>query len=329
MPPKRDHGGGLDAAIALYGGDRAGWIDLSTGINPVPYPVGDIAPEAWTALPDEAAMSRLLAAARDFWAVPDAADVIATPGASAMIAALPRCLAETGTVLIRKPTYNEWEAAFRGAGWHVTNTAQGADAAIFVHPNNPDGLAAPVPEKAKLGGMIFEPSAPITVYDESFADGAGPLTSFVAATGAGGSLVVKSFGKFWGLAGLRLGFAIGEPALTARIAEALGPWPVSGPALQIGAQALSDSGWAAATRTRLAQDRRRLDALMQPYCAEPQGTDLFSLYALHTAEATAALHLRLAQHRIWSRVFPYNARWLRLGLPGSEADWARLTAALA
>ena len=55
MGQARDHGGGIDAAAARHGGARSDWLDLSTGINPVPYPVGDLPPEAWTALPDQAA----------------------------------------------------------------------------------------------------------------------------------------------------------------------------------------------------------------------------------------------------------------------------------
>jgi len=107
MSKKRDHGGGLDAAVAQYGGARSDWLDLSTGINPVPYPIGEIDSEAWTALPDQDAMDRLLAAARAFWNVPVGADIVAANGASAIIAKVPHMYSGVGGVYIPQPTYNE------------------------------------------------------------------------------------------------------------------------------------------------------------------------------------------------------------------------------
>ena len=128
---KRDHGGGLDAAVAAYGGVRGGWLDLSTGINPVPYPVGEVSAEAWSALPDQGAMDRLLAAARAFWNVPDGAEVVAANGASAIIAAMPHMWAGA-RVSIPAPTYNEHAAAFATNGWDITETG---DVHVVVHPN--------------------------------------------------------------------------------------------------------------------------------------------------------------------------------------------------
>ena len=115
MGQARDHGGGIDAAVASYGGARADWLDLSTGINPMPYPLPDFAAADWTALPDRAAFAALEAAARRFWRVPDDAVILAAPGASALIARLP-ALAAKGRVRIAARTYNEHEAAFRAAG---------------------------------------------------------------------------------------------------------------------------------------------------------------------------------------------------------------------
>ncbi len=305
----RDHGGGLDAAIARFGGDRSGWLDLSTGINPVPYPVAMPQGDAWTALPDRLAITRLDQAARRFWDVPDGAAVLAAPGASALIARIP-ALAAPGSVRIDTPTYNEHAAAFAAQGWQVGKG--GADARVVVHPNNPDG--------ALWDGTD---AAPLTVIDESFCDIA-PSASHIARAAMPGTLVLKSFGKFWGLAGLRLGFAIGDPDLVARLAELLGPWPVSGPALHIGAAALEDHDWANTTRSRLTRDAARLDALLTNAGAQVVGgTPLFRLY--DTPDATT-WQIHLAQNHIWSRIFPYSTRWLRLGLP-PEHGWQRLETA--
>ncbi len=310
----RDHGGGLDAAMAAWGGARGDWLDLSTGINPVPYPLPEVPPHAWTALPDRDAAGALEAAARAFWRVPDGAEVVAAPGLSALIVRLPALL-RLPAVAIPGPTYNEWEAAFRAAGTAVVGDP--AAPLCAVSPNNPDGRALPA---AALDGR------PLALIDESFGDPA-PALSHVARSAAPGTVVLKSFGKFWGLAGLRLGFAILAPgALAEGLRESLGPWPVSGPALAIGAAALRDAPWAEATRARLARDAARLDALMlSKGAALAGGTPLFRLYAVEDARAWAS---RLAQARVLARVFPYSATWLRLGLPAPQA-WARLEGALA
>jgi cobalamin biosynthetic protein CobC len=286
----RDHGGGLDGAAAKFGGTRSDWIDLSTGINPVPYPIGDFAPHDWTALPDSAAFQALNTAARTFWNVPEGAAILSTPGASALIARIP-ALADFATVDIPAPT-----------------------ARVLVHPNNPDGRVW------KTG----DANAPLTIIDESFCD-ISPDASLVHLAEREGVIVLKSFGKFWGLAGLRLGFAIGDPALLAKLNDFVGPWAVSGPALRIGAAALQDDAWAHQTRMRLGADTTRLDALMAQHGATVSGgTTLFRLYDVDDAQAWQD---KLACAHIWSRVFPYSKRWLRLGLPAPD-QWSRLSAAL-
>jgi cobalamin biosynthesis protein CobC len=307
-PP--DHGGGIDAACARWGGARGDWLDLSTGINPRPYPIPPLPADAWTALPDHAAHAALEQAARRFWAIPDSASVIAAPGASALIARIPALL-PPAQVAIPGPTYNEHARAFRACGWTVTDSA--TEATVIVHPNNPDGRLHPAPD------------TPFRVIDESFCDVMPDATHMGEATRPG-TLILKSFGKFWGLAGARLGFAIGDPALIARLHPMLGPWAVSGPALTIATDALSDPAWADATRARLATDAARLDAMMLTAGIAPLGgTPLFRLY--DTPDA-AAWQDRLARHRILARIFPYSRRWLRLGLPNG-AGWARLQDALA
>lgn len=310
--PKRDHGGNLSAAMAGFGGVREDWIDLSTGINPQPYPLPAFTPGDWAALPDADALAELDQAARSFWQVPEGAGLLAAPGASALIAALP-ALAEPRWVEITAPTYNEHAAAFEARGWEVRPQGP-AEARVAVHPNNPDGRLWQAEELA----------APLTIIDESFCD-VCPDQSLIRLAARPGTIVLKSFGKFWGLAGLRLGFAIGDPALIERLSAWQGPWAVSGPALRTGAQALSDRAWAEATRERLARDAARLDALVLGRgAALAGGTDLFRLYHVDNA---AAWQRRLAKARIWSRIFPYSDNYLRLGLPPEEG-WDRLAAAL-
>jgi cobalamin biosynthetic protein CobC len=307
----RDHGGGVDAAAARYGGTRADWLDLSTGINPVPYPVGAFDMDAWTALPDKGAQQALIAAARDFWQVPEGAAVLAAPGASALIARIP-ALAAKGCVDIPRPTYNEHAAAFEAAGWQLSDTQ--AEARVIVHPNNPTGQF-----------YDAEPTGPaLHIIDESFCDIA-PDRSLIKLATQPGTVILKSFGKFWGLAGVRLGFAIGDPALIARLEQMLGPWPVAGPALRIGQQALTDQKWAEETRTRLTADSTRLDQLMTGAGATLHGgTPLFRLYEVEDA---AQWQTRFAEAQIWTRIFPYSPHFIRLGLPAPD-QWHRLEALL-
>ncbi|WP_171125305.1 MULTISPECIES: threonine-phosphate decarboxylase [unclassified Ruegeria] len=309
---KRDHGGGLDGAIESYGGARGDWMDLSTGINPHPYDVTGLTPSDWSALPDHGAFERLTSAARRFWSVPDEADILPAPGASALIARIPD-LAPRGRVHITPPTYNEHAAAFSAHGWSIQPDGP-AEARVIVHPNNPDGRI----------WTEADANAPLTVIDESFCD-VSPEASLIHLATKPGVIVLKSFGKFWGLAGLRLGFAIGDPNLIARLNDLTGPWAVSGPALRIGERALSDTAWADATRQRLTEETIRLDTLLTRKGARlVGGTTLFRLYAVDKA---ADWQDRLAHAHIWSRIFPYSQTYLRLGLPPANG-WARLEAAL-
>jgi cobalamin biosynthetic protein CobC len=317
-----EHGGNLDAALQRFGGELRDWIDLSTGINREPYPVGELPETIWRALPSKSALNALHRAAQEAYCT--SAPILAINGAQAAIQRLPQ-LASRGDVRILGPTYNEYAAVFSAAGWEVTEVSDlealaGADIAVLANPNNPDGKRYQPKQLLKL-----LPKVGRLVVDESFVD-AVPELSLAAEAGRRGLLILRSFGKFFGLAGLRLGFVIGAEADIAALAAMAGPWPVSGPAIAIGVRALSDREWAKATSARLARDCQRLDAEVSGLgWALAGGTLLFRLF--DTGDAIAAQE-RLARSRIWSRVFPYNSGWLRLGLPGNETEWTRISAAL-
>lgn len=318
----RDHGGNIDQAIRAYGGGD--WIDLSTGINRRPYPMPALSADDLRRLPPRSAQDALLEAARSAWQVAPGWAGLALAGAQAAIQLVPRLLPR-GRARVLGPTYNEHAATLRAEGWEVADCPKasdldGADLAVVVNPNNPDGRVLTQAALTALAGRVG-----LLVVDESFADPLPGLSLLPQAPG-GNVLVLRSFGKFYGLAGLRLGFAFGPAPLIDRMAAMSGPWPVSGPALAAGQAALSDIGWARAMSDQLAQDAARADALARAAgWALVGGTPLFRLY--DTPDAAAAQD-RLARHRIWSRSFPYSARWLRLGLPGPEPEWQRLAEAL-
>ena len=183
-----------------------------------------------------------------------------------------------------------------------------------MHPNNPDGRLSTDAISAR----------DLTVIDESFCD-TTPAASLVPQIGDTNTLVLKSFGKFWGLAGLRLGFAIGPASLINPLRDRIGPWAVAGPALELGAIALRDAAWAERTRARLVADSVRLDACLQTSNAIPLGgTPLFRLFEVNDAKEWQQ---RLAQAHVWSRIFPYSKTWQRLGLPHPDR-WSHLETAL-
>ncbi|MEO5614099.1 MAG: threonine-phosphate decarboxylase CobD [Cypionkella sp.] len=316
----RDHGGNIDGAMARFGGED--WIDLSTGINRVAYPIPALQPEVWTMLPTQTAKQDLLGVAAKTYHC--TAPMLAVAGAQAAIQMIPR-LAKPGKARVLGPTYNEHAAALRAAGWKVEQVSQfgqlaGADLAVVVNPNNPDGRSYAPADLLALAGHVGR-----LVVDESFAD-ARPEVSLLPQAGQAGLLVLRSFGKFYGLAGVRLGFVIGCPEDIAALQEMSGPWPVNGAALRIGAVALADKAWTAATVQRLQSETTQADSLaLAAGWQLVGGCELFRTYETPDAETA---QIRLAKQRIWSRIFPYSNRWLRIGLPGSSAEWARLTRAL-
>jgi cobalamin biosynthesis protein CobC len=319
----QDHGGNLDIAVKRFGGRAEDWIDLSTGINRRAYPVGELTLCDFSTLPSRADIEALHEAARQAYAT--SAPVLALSGAQAAIQLLPR-LAPPGRARILGPTYNEYAPVLSAAGWHVEEVGDldalaGADLAVVVNPNNPDGrrhdAIALLAQRLLVNRLVI---------DESFVD-AVPDLSLASEARREGFLILRSFGKFYGLAGLRLGFVLGPAADVAALAAMAGPWPVSGPAIAIGKRALLDRDWASATRTRLARDTLRLDAMADAVGWRLiGGTPLFRLYDV--GDAVAAQE-RLARAKIWSRIFGGKPRWLRLGLPGEESEWTRLAASLA
>jgi cobalamin biosynthesis protein CobC len=317
-----DHGGNLDVARARFGGELADWIDLSTGINRQPYPVPQLPPHRWTALPSRAEIESLHEAARQAYRT--AAPLLATAGAQAAIQMLPH-LAPPGSAKILAPSYGEFGHVLGGAGWAVKAVSArealaDADLAVVVNPNNPDGERHDPQALLALASRVGR-----LVIDESFVD-ATPELSLAAQAGRKGLLILRSFGKFYGLAGVRLGFALGSEADIAALASVAGPWPVSGMAIEIGRSALSDRSWADETRVRLRRDAVRLDGLAQAAGWKlVGGTPLFRLY--EAGDGVLAQE-RLARAQVWSRVFRDRPSWLRLGLPGDETEWQRLAAAL-
>lgn len=319
-----EHGGRLRQAARRYGIPLAEWVDLSTGINPRAYPAPPLAPEVWQRLPETD--DGLEAAAAAFYGSPH---LLPVAGSQAAIQALPACFAP-GRVLTLAPTYAEHPHAWRGypiravPAQHIAAALDEADILLLVQPNNPDGqrfsrarLLSWHAELAARGGCL--------IVDEAFID-ADPADSLVPLAGQPGLVVLRSVGKFFGLAGARVGFVFAEARVLEALAERLGPWAVSGPARQVTAAALADTAWQAEARRSLAGDSRRLAGLLDENgLAGGGGTALFQWRPTSRARD---LHEQLAAQGILTRLFEAPAG-LRFGLPASESEWARLAAALA
>jgi cobalamin biosynthesis protein CobC len=319
------HGGDLALARRLFPGAPEPFIDLSTGINPNAYPVPALRIETYVQLPQSDELAKLLAIAARHYSAPSDAHVVAAPGSQMLLPHIARLVPPTRAAILG-PTYAEHRRAAAAAGHEVEEVTQiaalrGCPLAIIVNPNNPDGRLL---RKALLLELAHEShrQGGLCVVDEAFMDALSGEESLAAEVARGGIVVLRSFGKFFGLAGLRLGFALADPGIVQRLRDALGPWAIAGPAITIGAAAMEDHLWIAAARTRLALGASRLDALLRGAGLDVVGgTPLFRL--VRTPRGSE-LFQRLGQVGILVRYFPEQPNLLRFGQPGSEEHWERL-----
>jgi len=319
------HGGALLQAARQYGIAADEWLDLSTGVNPHGWPVPALPADCWQRLPQEA--DGLVAAARLYYAT---AQLMAVAGSQAAIQALPR-LRPAGRVGVLSPAYAEHGHAWRREGHKVVPVSADSveehlpwfDVLVVINPNNPTGKRFS-PEQllqwheqlAARGGWL--------VVDEAFID-VTPERSIAAACGREGLVVLRSLGKFFGLAGVRVGFVLAWPDLMQRMTGLLGPWSISGPSREVARLALQDRQWQEQTRQRLATDTERLVRMLAQYGFEPAGgTGLFQYCRVDEA---AGWYEKFAAQGILLRCFD-EPQALRFGLPGPVRDWQRLEAAL-
>jgi cobalamin biosynthetic protein CobC len=320
-----EHGGEVDAIADRFRIPRDRWLDLSTGINPNPYPLPELAREYWHRLPDAALDAWLREAAASYYGAPEPACVVPGPGSQAIIQWLPRLVPSLRAAVIG-PTYAEHAASWRAAGHRVVeidrldDVPADAGAVIVGNPNNPDG------RMLDPGRLLHLADERLLVADEAFADIA-PDISLSGHARHSNVVVLRSFGKFFGLAGMRLGFALLGETMATRLRRALGPWAVSGPAAAVGAVALADDLWVRSARVRLTAAAGRLDGLLLRAGLQiVGGTSLFRLVEHDRAQDLFEL---LAGSAILVRRFSRWPTWLRFGIPGDDAAFERLGEALA
>ena len=311
----------------------APFLDLSTGINPHSYPLRPVSQAACARLPepeDEAALRQLAAAC---FGASDPDGVVLAPGSQMLISVLP-VLLPCQRAAVLSPTYGEHAAAWAASGAAVTEVADAEELAaaaapgtalVLCNPNNPNGRRLRRSALAALAARCAGEGC-VLVVDEAFADLEPDVPDAAALLPSAGLVVLRSFGKCHGLAGLRLGFMLSDPGNAARMRALLGPWAVGGPAIEAGLQALADAGWRTDAAARLADEAARLDRLLhRAGLAVIGGTRLFRLAGGRDA---GPLFARLGEAGILVRRFETHPDWLRFGLPPDEAAWTRLEAAL-
>lgn len=328
------HGGRLCVARSLFPNVPQPWIDLSTGINPSSYPAPRASARERNRLPEPTELARLEAVAAAAFNVDDPARVVATGGTENVLRLLPYVL-KLSRAVIAGPTYGSHADAWNRAGAKVQVVAdadllaqaQAGSAMTIVSPNNPDGRIVAREELQSLHSALNEHNG-VLIVDEAFADlePRHSVANFAGTDAAPRMVVLRSFGKFYGLAGVRLGFVIASPSIATQLRRLLGDWPVSVDALSAGLAAYADHDWAQRTRDRLRRAAQRLDKLIVGGGMSIIGGT--SLYRLARAPNARARFTQLISHGVLVRPFDYDATLLRFGLPAGRDDWRRLAAAL-
>lgn len=320
-----EHGGALHAAAARYRIPLTDWLDLSTGINPQGWLVPTVPATAWGRLPESE--DGLLTAAAAYYGIPHLWPVA---GSQAAIQVLPT-LRGPSRVGVLQPTYAEHAYAWQRAGHYVEHLAPDQveeatarlDVLLIVNPNNPTGVRFS-PTQLLAWHQCLAARAGWLVVDEAFID-VTPTESLAGYSGLPGLIVLRSLGKFFGLAGARVGFVLAEAPLLKQLSTALGPWAVAGPSRWVASQALTDLAWQTQTRLDLERMGKRLrDLLNRQGLTVAGSTALFQWVPLAEAEFWQDA---LARRGIWVRRFADPAG-LRFGLPDSGAAWRRLELAL-
>ncbi len=320
-----EHGGKLRQAAAHYSIPLDDWLDLSTGINPVGWPVPLIPASIWSRLPEDD--DGLEQAACEYYG---SKQLLAVAGSQAAIQALPR-LRKPSRVSVLHPGYAEHAAAWQCAGHTVmavteeqlNNAVPKSDVLVLIHPNNPTGARFKIEQLLDWQVQLASRDGWLVV-DEAFMD-VTPENSLCGNSSLPGLIVLRSLGKFFGLAGARVGFVCAHPELLERLNDVLGPWAVNTPARWVATIALKDSAWQKSARQRLGNDSSRLHLLLMRHGLMPIGN--CALFQWVRTSKASHLHEMLAQYGILTRLFS-NPASLRFGLPDKEIDWRRLETAL-
>lgn len=326
------HGGRLKKAARDYGIAETDWLDISTGVSPWAYPLSTVPEYCVHRLPEE--QDGLEAIACHYYGT---TSLLPVAGSQAAIQILPFFLPiqrSAGPVLLPRIGYQEHHAAWLASGialdfYEVTPTAEQiakCSALLVIQPNNPRGTHVSVSQLKHWQAELADRKAWL-IIDEAFCD-CQPELSMVTSTIPAYTVILRSLGKFFGLAGLRVGFVLAQPELLQALQERLGPWSVSGPSRYIAMQALEDNAWQIMQRQRLHDAgktlRQQLSKIAQQLGGNVSGTPLFCRWEHPQA---IQLHEQLCQSAVLTRLTDEQDA-IRFGLPKTDADQERLNDAL-
>jgi cobalamin biosynthetic protein CobC len=341
------HGGQLSNMARRYQIEEKDWLDLSTGIAPIAYPVGILPSACWQRLPQH--NERLLQAARRYYQTPN---VLPTPGSQSIIQMLPQFCSTRGfarsKVWLPKVGYQEHRKAWQKAGYQTIDYTdineldqiKPKDIVLLINPNNPTGALYSKEHVCQLLEEIHSKQG-LLIIDEAFMDATGqqsmaqelgrrnratsnPALSTETSSSSDYAdntdksealIILRSVGKFFGLAGVRLGFVLASESWLSAMSSSLGPWAVSGPAQFVGERALTDHRWQEEQRIVLTRLSSALETVLTQAFAQPvQGTSLFK--TVRTPQAPAIFEA-LCQQGIYVRLCDEKDA-LRFGIPHEQ-----------
>jgi len=320
-----EHGGHLIDAANKYNIPLEQWMDLSTGINPNGWIIPEIPARCWQRLPEIG--DGLVSAAKQYY---QCQSLLPVAGSQAAIQTLP-LLRKKSKVGVLKPAYAEHAYSWKNAGHEIVELEaekieahlESLDVLILVNPNNPTGQSFDKEQLLKWHDILRRHKGWL-IIDEAFID-TTPEKSLSNHQVIDGLIILRSIGKFFGLAGIRCGFVIGIEELLHTLNEKLGPWVISHPSRYVATAALLDQEWINQTQDELKQNSNRLAALLTKRGLKPNGkTDLFHWIKTPLAKQ---VYQNLAQQGVLTRLFPQPLS-LRFGLPKNNQQYVDLDAAL-
>lgn len=315
-----NHGGRLNRAVKKFNIPIENWIDLSTGINPNHWPIPNIPDKCFTRLPEDD--DGLVEAARKYY---QADNLLPVAGSQSVIQLLP-LLREKSKVAVPDIGYAEHAHQWQTAGHEIIfyktsnldNIVNDVDVLIIINPNNPTGEI--VTQKQLLAWhKILQSKQGWLIVDEAFAD-AEEIPSIVNMSHQSGLIVLRSIGKFFGMAGVRSGFVFAEKNLLKEINEKLGPWVLTGVSRYVTTMALLDNEWILNSKQALNQTSDSMhDLILGCSGVTPSGTKLFKTIVHVQAEEIFEL---FAMQGVLVRLLD-NKKGIRFGMPG-DGDWEKV-----
>ncbi|WP_339669078.1 threonine-phosphate decarboxylase [Dasania marina] len=313
-----EHGGNLLQARQQYPDAQQPWLDLSTGISPWSWPVTDLPQACWQRLPEYSdSFSRVVS---NYYGVQG---LVPVAGSQQAIELLPQLLPPS-TVAMPLWGYAEHRQAWQKAGHqlltynsyaHLLGLLDQVEHVLVINPNNPTGELWDNTALQRLQQKV----AGYLIIDEAFIDSCSQ-TSMLQHVEQGSLIVLRSMGKFFGLAGMRVGFVYLPIELKARFEQRLLLWGLTAPSLYIAEQALSDSAWQIQQQQRIhnmQQAMQQLLATRLPDFTIKPGPLFISVAGPY--EKLRSIKQQFAQQGIWLRIFapqqPDGDGLLRFGLP--------------